>query len=139
MPGGRAKKLCHWPRRLGILRPVKKVRFGLIGYGAWGRHHARAISECAESELAAIATRSPAGQAEAREKHPGAKIFADYHELLAQPDIDVVDVVLPTDLHFEAGSAVLRAGKHLLLEKPMAADLAHCAALIKVAEQQRRL
>jgi myo-inositol 2-dehydrogenase/D-chiro-inositol 1-dehydrogenase len=118
---------------------MKKVRFGLIGYGAWGRHHARAISECSESELVAIATRAPAGHVEAREKHPGAKLFTDYRELLALPDIDVVDVVLPTDLHFEVGSAVLRAGKHLLLEKPMAGNFAHCNELIKLAEQQKRL
>ncbi len=117
---------------------MKKVRFGLIGYGAWGKHHARAIAECAETELVAIAARSPATQAEARAAHPTAQLVSDYHELLARPDIDVVDVVLPTDLHYEVGAAVLRAGKHLLLEKPMAANLAHCEALIQLAAQQRR-
>lgn len=59
--------------------------------------------------------------------------------MIARPDIEVVDVVLPTDLHFEVGSAVLRASKHLLLEKPMAGNLAHCAELIRLAEEQRRL
>lgn len=118
---------------------MKKVRYGLIGFGAWGRHHARAISECAESELVVIAARAPATQVEARANHPAAEIVSDYREMLARPDIDVVDVVLPTDLHYEVGSAVLRAGKHLLLEKPMAANLAHCEELIKLAGQQRRL
>lgn len=118
---------------------MKKVRYGLIGYGAWGRHHARAISEGAESELAAIAARSPANQAEAREKHPAAQIVSDYRQLLARSDIEVVDVVLPTDLHFEVGSAVLRAGKHLLLEKPMSANVAHCDELIKLAAERQRL
>ena len=118
---------------------MKKVRFGLIGYGAWGKHHARAISECAESKLVVIAARSAATQAEARANHPAAEIVSDYRDMLARPDIDVVDVVLPTDLHHEVGSAVLRAGKHLLLEKPMAANLAHCEELLKLAGQQRRL
>ena len=118
---------------------MKKVRFGLIGYGAWGKHHARAISECGEAELAVIAARSPAAQSEARASHPTVQIVSDYRELLAHPDLEVVDVVLPTDLHYEAGSAVLRAGKHLLLEKPMAANLAHCDELIKLAGEQRRL
>src|ERR1039457_6694004 len=118
---------------------MKPVRFGLIGYGAWGRHHARAIAESGESELIAIAARSPANQSAAREKHPAAQIFSDYHELLARPNIDVADVVLPTDLHFEVGSAVLRAGKHLLLEKPMSANLAHCDELIKLAKEHHRL
>lgn len=118
---------------------MKKVRFGLIGYGAWGKHHARAIAECGESELAAIATRSAAGHEEARKLHPATRLYTDYREMLAQPDIDVVDIVLPTDLHYEAGTAVLRAGKHLLLEKPMAANLAHCQELIDLAKQNGRL
>ena len=118
---------------------MNKVRFGLIGYGAWGKHHARAISECAESELAVIATRSPASQSEARANHPTARIVSDYRELVSCPDVEVVDVVLPTDLHHEAGSAVLRAGKHLLLEKPMAAKLAHCDELIGLAGAHGRL
>ena len=118
---------------------MKKVRFGLIGFGAWGRHHARAIAESGESELVAIAARSPASQAEARQNHPAAEVFSDYRALLSRSDIDVVDVVLPTDLHYETSAAVLRAGKHLLLEKPMAANLAHCEELIKLAAQQKRL
>jgi myo-inositol 2-dehydrogenase / D-chiro-inositol 1-dehydrogenase len=118
---------------------MNKVRFGLIGFGAWGRHHARAITECAESELVCIAARSPATQAEARTHHPATQIVSDYRELLARPDIDVVDVVLPTDLHHEIGSAVLRAGKHLLLEKPMSANLSHCDDLIKLAQENQKL
>jgi myo-inositol 2-dehydrogenase/D-chiro-inositol 1-dehydrogenase len=85
--------------------------------------------------LIAIATRSPENQTEARSRHPAAYITADYRELLARADIDVIDVVLPTDLHFETGSAVLRAGKHLLLEKPMAANIAHCDELIQLAKE----
>ena len=118
---------------------MNKVRFGLIGFGAWGRHHARAITECAESELVCIAARSPATQAEARTHHPSAQIVSDYRALLTRPDIDVVDVVLPTDLHHEVGSAVLRANKHLLLEKPMSANLSHCDDLIRLAQQQQKL
>ena len=78
-------------------------------------------------------------QAEARAAHPTAEIVVDYREMLARPDIDVVDIVLPTDLHHEVAAAVLRAGKHLLLEKPMAANLAHCEDLIKLAAQHKRL
>ena len=121
------------------MNTMNPVRFGLIGYGAWGRHHARAIAESGESQLIAIATRSPENQAEAREKFPSVQITSDYHELLARPDIDVVDIVLPTDLHFEVSSAVLRAGKHLLLEKPMAANLTHCDELIRLAKEHDRL
>lgn len=118
---------------------MKKVRFGLIGFGAWGSHHARAIAESLEAELVAIAVRSPARQAEARERHPDAEVVADYHDLLSRPDLEVVDVVLPTDLHFPIAVDVLRAGKHLLLEKPMALKVADCEELIRLASERQRL
>ena len=115
------------------------VRFGLIGFGAWGRHHAAAIAATPGAELAAVAARSDASCDAAREAHPGAFVTSDYLELLRRDDVDVVDVVLPTDLHHEVGLAVLRAGKHLLLEKPMALSLEQCDDLVRAAADGRRL
>ncbi len=112
---------------------MKPIRFGLIGYGAWGSHHARAIAQTAGAELAAIAARSADTCAAARAAHPGAAVYDDYRALLARADLDAVDVVLPSHLHYEVSRAVLEAGKHLLLEKPMALELAHCDALIGLA------
>lgn len=106
------------------------IRFGLIGYGAWGSHHARAIAQVPGARLVAVAARSEAGREQARRDHPEAQRYADYAAMLAAEDLDVVSVVLPSDLHFEVGSAVLEAGRHLLLEKPMALDLGHCTRLI---------
>lgn len=114
------------------------LRFGLIGYGAWGGHHARAIAKTRDVQLVAIAARSEASRARAREEHPSAMVYADYHELLQREELDVVDVVLPTDLHYEAARAVLTSGRHLLLEKPMALTVAHCDDLIALARQHNR-
>src|SRR5271156_3942821 len=96
------------------------LRFGLVGYGAWGSHHARAITQNAGAQLTAICSRSEASRAQAQADHPQARIYADYRELLAREELDAVDVVLPSDLHYEVARAVLHAGRHLLLEKPMA-------------------
>ncbi len=115
------------------------VRFGLIGYGAWGSHHARAIAESPRAELAAIAVPSEKSQAAAREAHPAVTVASDYRELLTRPDIEVVDVVLPSDLHHSVGRAVLEAGKHLLMEKPMAINEAECDDLLRVARENGRL
>jgi myo-inositol 2-dehydrogenase/D-chiro-inositol 1-dehydrogenase len=115
---------------------VDSVRFGLIGYGAWGSHHARAIAQTAGAELAAIAARSEATRARARSEHPGARVYDDFRALLGHADLDVVDVVLPTDLHYEVGRAVLESGRHLLLEKPMALSVAHCDELIALAQRR---
>jgi len=118
---------------------MRKVRFGLIGFGAWGQHHARAISECPLAELAAIVARSPDNQAEARRRHPTATVVAEVSQLLAQPHIEVVDVVLPSHLHFAVAKEVLSAGRHLLLEKPMALTLADCETLEQMALTRQRL
>src|SRR5262245_57094442 len=109
------------------------VRFGLIGYGAWGSHHARAIAKTPGAELAAVCARSEQTRAAARADHPGARVYGDYRDLLSGESLDAVDVVLPTDLHHEVGRAVLESGRHLLLEKPMALSLAHCDELISLA------
>jgi myo-inositol 2-dehydrogenase / D-chiro-inositol 1-dehydrogenase len=118
---------------------MNKVRFGLIGFGAWGSHHARAIAESAKAELAAVAVRSRERQAEVRARYPGVEVYADFHQLLARAELEAIDVVLPTDLHFPVGAEVLRAGKHLLLEKPMALTLADCEGLLRLAREQKRL
>jgi myo-inositol 2-dehydrogenase/D-chiro-inositol 1-dehydrogenase len=109
------------------------LRFGLIGYGAWGSHHARAIGLTAGAALTAIAARSTATCAAAQSEHPGVTVYDDYRALLDRDDLDVVDVVLPSNLHHEVGRAVLDSGKHLLLEKPMALTVAQCDDLIAVA------
>jgi len=118
---------------------MEKVVFGLIGYGAWGRHHARAIAGTPDAQLAAIAARSESSRTAAAADHPRAEIVADYRALLRRADIEVVSVVLPSDLHREVGKAVLEAGKHLLLEKPMALSVADCEDLIATARRHSRL
>jgi myo-inositol 2-dehydrogenase/D-chiro-inositol 1-dehydrogenase len=112
------------------------VRFGLIGYGAWGSHHARALAKTEGASLVAIAGRSSESCNAARRDHPEAIVYDDYAEMLGKERLDTVDVVLPSHLHFEAGSAVLRSGRHLLLEKPMALDLEHCDAMIALARER---
>jgi myo-inositol 2-dehydrogenase/D-chiro-inositol 1-dehydrogenase len=113
---------------------MSTVRFGLIGYGAWGRHHARAIAATEGAELVAIAARSEPTRTTARTDHPAAHVYEDYRALLQQEQLDVVDVVLPTYLHHEAARAVLESGRHLLLEKPMALRVAQCDELIALAQ-----
>ena len=115
------------------------VRFALIGFGAWGTHHARAIQESQRAELVAIAAHSEKSQSAAREAYPGIRVVSDYRELLADDSIEVVDVVLPSHLHHSVGRAVLEAGKHLLMEKPMALDESQCDDLLRCAREHRRL
>jgi myo-inositol 2-dehydrogenase / D-chiro-inositol 1-dehydrogenase len=112
---------------------VSDLRFGLIGFGAWGRFHAESIQKAPGARLAAIAARSDATAEAAHQAFPGARIHRDWQNLLKDPGIDAVDIVVPNHLHREIGVAALKAGKHVLLEKPMANSIADCDALIAAA------
>src|SRR5260370_19022236 len=101
------------------------MKIGLIGYGAWGRHHATAIAESGDFEIAAVCSQSEASRQAASETL-GVPTFADYAQLLALPGLSAVDIVLPTHLHREVAAAALQAGKHVLLENPIAATRADC-------------
>jgi myo-inositol 2-dehydrogenase/D-chiro-inositol 1-dehydrogenase len=115
------------------------MRFGLIGYGLWGRHHARAIAQAPGATLVAIGCRTPETAAAASKDWPDAAVELDYHALLARPDIDAVDIVVPNDLHEEIGLAALEAGKDVLLEKPLAPTLEACDRLIETAQRTGRV
>lgn len=118
---------------------MSELRFGLIGCGLWGAHHAKAIERASGAVLAAVADRSNENRAAAKAAHPGAEIFDDYRRVIARDDIDVIDCVLPSHLHYEVGKAALEAGKHLFLEKPMALSIQHCDELVALAASQGRV
>jgi myo-inositol 2-dehydrogenase/D-chiro-inositol 1-dehydrogenase len=115
---------------------MRTVQFGLIGYGAWGAHHARAITSAEGARLVAIAAHSEASCERARIERPEAVVYDDYRRMLAEQGLDAVSVVLPSHLHAEVSAAVLDSGRHLLLEKPMALDLDACSDLIERARRR---
>ncbi|MCI0380698.1 MAG: Gfo/Idh/MocA family oxidoreductase [Gemmataceae bacterium] len=115
------------------------LRCGLIGYGAWGTHHARVMAAHTGAQLAAIAAQTEATRTKALQDHPGARVYADYRDLLAKEELDAVAVVLPSHVHFEASKAALDAGCHLLLEKPMCLSVPDCEALIQLAEKKNKV
>jgi myo-inositol 2-dehydrogenase / D-chiro-inositol 1-dehydrogenase len=115
------------------------LRFGLVGYGLWGRHHARAIANAPGATLTAIACRTPETAEIARKDWPDAVVELDYRTLLARRDIDAVGIVVPNDLHEEIGVAALEAGKDVLVEKPLAPTLAACDRLIETAQRTGRV
>jgi myo-inositol 2-dehydrogenase / D-chiro-inositol 1-dehydrogenase len=111
------------------------MRFGLIGYGLWGKFHAEAIRKAPGAELAAIACASDATAAAARERYPDVKVYRGWEELLADRSIDAVDIVLPNHLHAEVAVAALEAGKDVLLEKPMAGTIADCDRIVEAVRR----
>ena len=118
---------------------MRAVGVALVGYGAWGRHHARAIASVPGAELRAICARSPETAADARKDYPNATVYDDYLTLLQDADVELCDVVLPSDLHYDVSRAVLESGRHLLLEKPMTLDIARGRELIELARARGRV
>lgn len=113
---------------------MNNVRFGLIGHGAWGSHHGRAIAKTPGAELTAITARSEESRQATQTAHPTARVYNDHRAMLDMESLDVVDVVLPSHLHFTVARDVLASRRHLLLEKPMALTLEHCDELISLAD-----
>ena len=117
---------------------MKTVTFGLIGFGRWGEHHARALANVDNAELVAVTARSQE-TCEKAKKAFGVRAYTDYGEMLEKEDFDVANVVVPNHLHEAATTAALNAGKHVLLEKPMAVSSEQCRSIIAAAERNKRL
>ena len=119
-------------------RTPSVVRFGLVGYGAWGSYHARAIVR--HARLVAVCAATEASRERARaELGPDVAIYARFEELVQRDDLDLVDVVVPNALHRDVAIAAIKAGKHVLLEKPMATTVTDCEAIAREARAQRRI
>jgi predicted dehydrogenase len=111
---------------------MSAVRWGILGAARFAREHmGPAIHAANGSILAAIATRSPEKAAPFEALAPGIKIFDSYDALLASPDIDAVYIPLPNAMHVEWGLKALEAGKHVLIEKPVAMQADQIDALIE--------
>ena len=108
------------------------VRVGVIGCGYWGPQLVRNFSEMPEARLAGVADKSADRLLYVRQRYPGVPVFEDYRALL-ESDIDAVIIATPIETHFAIAREALRAGKHVLVEKPLALSVAEAATLIGLA------
>lgn len=115
---------------------MQKIRFGVIGYGKFGHCHARSINNINSAELVAISARSEGSCCKAKEEFQ-IDTYTDYRELLKRRDIDAVSIVLPNNLHYRVAIESLEAGKHVLLEKPMALTINECQQIEAKAKEKR--
>ncbi len=107
------------------------IRWGILGAANFARKHmAPAIHLAAGAELAALATSSPAKAAAFQDLAPRLRVHDSYEALLADPAIEAVYIPLPNHLHVEWTLRALDAGKHVLVEKPLAMQAAQFDAVI---------
>ena len=112
------------------------ARLAVIGAGQFGRQHCRAIHESGRALLVAVVDIDPARAAEAAALY-GAEPLSDFRSLPGR--IDAAIVAAPTSAHEEIGSALLAAGVDVLVEKPIAADLAAASRLVEAAARHGRI
>ena len=108
-----------------------KLRAGVIGVGHLGQHHARLYASLPDSRLVGVADQDVARAAVIAQKH-GAQVFRDQVDLLKQ--VDVVSVAVPTSGHYAVAKACLEAGKHVLVEKPLAVLPGEAQELVGLAK-----
>jgi len=115
-----------------------KVKVGIIGAGAIGAVHADAYAASSEAEIAAICDVSEARLAEIGNKYQIRQRFKDYRDLL-KSDVEAVSICVGNVLHREVAVAALKAGKHILLEKPMAMNAAEAAEIVKAGKRAKKI
>ena len=130
-----------------------EVGIGIVGLGFMGMTHFEAIKRVEGARVRAIATRSekkrrgdwsdiqgnfgPRGNAD--NDLSDIHRYAELEELLADPDVDLVHICLPTDQHEQATIQALNAGKHVLVEKPIATELDAAQRMVQAAESAGKL
>jgi predicted dehydrogenase len=115
---------------------MKPVRMGIIGLGLWGQAHARIIASHPSSELVAVCDldESKASAVGAQYNVPH---FTDYKALLRSDTIDAISIVTPDFAHTEFAVAAAEAGKHVLIEKPLATKTKECELIIRAMEKNK--
>jgi predicted dehydrogenase len=112
---------------------VTPLRAGVIGVGHLGQHHARLYASLPGSRLVAVNDQSTERAHTIGDRH-GARVCKSLDELL--PLVDVVSVAVPTSSHYAVARACLLAGKHVLVEKPIAVTMAEAQELVRLAEDK---
>jgi len=119
-----------WPERRGIWMKGK-VRVGVVGLGIWGQNHALAYSDYHRCELSVVCDLD-----KDRAQELGGRYNCDWTtsvEELASSDVEAFSIVTPDFAHFEPANALLEAGKHVIVEKPLATTVADAKAMVATA------
>ena len=102
---------------------MSKIKVGFIGVGRIADLHRAGYVNNLEAELYAVCGPIPEPTLARKREWGAEKHYTDYREMLADPDLDAVEILSPTDLHEEMAVKALEAGKHVALQKPMANTL----------------
>ena len=110
---------------------MERIKIGVIGLGWFGEHHIDTLQQLPLAEVAAVCTRRGDHLKEVAGKYKIQKSYTDYHDLLADKDIDMVSIVTHVADHMQLAIDAIKAGKHVFLEKPMADSAEECDKILE--------
>lgn len=119
-----------------MIQPNRMLRIAVVGAGHWGPNLIRNFHNHTTSEVAWVIDRDEARLKLAESRYPGVRVSADPAAAFADPAVDAVVISTPTVTHYDLASAALAAGKHALVEKPIAASAGEAEALCELAERR---
>jgi len=111
------------------------INAAVAGLGHWGPNLARNIAALPDAHLHTLCDIRPERLERMGRQYPGAKRQVDFGAILGEPDLDAVLIATQVCAHFELALAALKAGKHVLVEKPLAQISAKCGQLIPVSRE----
>src|SRR6202522_3065769 len=115
---------------------MKKQKVAIFGIGFMGRVHTEALRRLGNIEVVGVAGRTVEGARKFAETLNIPRATGDYHDLLADADIDAVHICAPNALHAPMANAAMRAGKHVLCEKPLASSVAEAESMLALAQEK---
>ena len=113
------------------------LRLGVIGCGYWGPNLVRNFSSIPDATVVAVCDIDPRRLHSIQAEYPSVSTTTDAASLIARTDIDAVAIATPVSTHFDLALAALRAGKHVLVEKPLAASSDEALRLIDEAAKRK--
>jgi UDP-N-acetyl-2-amino-2-deoxyglucuronate dehydrogenase len=113
---------------------MKTYGFGVIGCGRISKNHMESIKAVPGAKLVAVADINAEALANAAEKYD-CQGYSDYHELLANPEVQIINICTESGLHARIAIDAMKTGKHVLVEKPMAMSIAEADAMIGIAKE----
>jgi len=113
------------------------MTLGVIGYGYWGPNLVRNFAELPNAKVGFVSDLRPDRLARVTARYPNVKVSLDHRDLLADPAIDAVVIATPVSSHVALALEAMRAGKHVLVEKPLASSVADAERLIGEAAARR--
>lgn len=123
----------------GRLPTSNRLGFGIVGYGYWGPNLARNVADSDDFRLLGMCELDEGRIAAFKSKFREIKVDRDYDYMLADPRIDAVAVATPPATHFDLAKRALEAGKHVLVEKPLAVSSTEARELIRIADEAGRV